>query len=214
MKKYVLFVVILAYSFSANITYAQKYEHPLSKMEPKFVYMTSVAILTGVGELKFDNRKLPNNKNFIFDVHQLLAYQFNPYVLAGLGVGADIWKKTAFIPIFAHVGVNFLDKPFSPHWYMNVGYGFKWYISSEPERVTKVIHAATTGLQAESGLGVRIKMNERLEFLILAHYKLQHSDIKFSTKEITEMHYPKIATNSSQKLFYHFVGLKVGVLYW
>lgn len=216
MKKYILLLIALVYCLSSNITYAQKYEHPLTKMESRFVYMTSVSILSGVGELKFGNSKLPNNKNFIFGLHQLLAYQFNPYVITGLGAGVDLWKKTAFIPIYAHLGVNFLDRPFSPHWYVNAGYAFKWYVSSEPERLTRVIHGASTGLQAESGLGVNIRMKDKLSFLILVHYKLQHSEIKYTPKNDPTVvnTNPKLYTTHSQKMFYHFVGLKVGILYW
>ena len=211
MKKIVLVGISALLLFSHLFTQAQP---GLKKDVSGFVYMTSLGILTGVGELKFEERRLPNNKNFIINLHQLIAYQFNPYITTGMGVGVDVWKRTAFIPVYAHFDVNFIDKPITPNWFINVGYAFKWYVSSQPERVTKVIHAATTGFHAETGLGVKVKIKENLEFLLAAHYKLQQSDLKYSVIDPNVTNYPSISTNRAKNMLYHFVGLKVGVLYW
>ncbi|HRR04983.1 MAG TPA: hypothetical protein P5215_06900, partial [Bacteroidales bacterium] len=75
-------------------------------------------------------------------------------------------------------------------------------------------HAATTGFHAETGLGVKVKIKENLEFLLAAHYKLQQSDLKYSVIDPNVTNYPSISTNRSKNMLYHFVGLKVGVLYW
>ena len=211
MKKITIIGIIILFCAGINNSYAQR---AMIKNESRFVYMTSVGILSGVGNLEFGGRNLPNNKNYIIDLHQLIAYQFNPYVTTGIGAGIDVWKRTAFIPIYAHVDVDFTDKPVSPHFFANIGYAFKWYVSSQPEKVTKVIHGGVTGIQAESGIGVKIKMKERLEFLLMAHYKLQQSDIKYSVVDPDGINYSSITTNRAQKMFYHFVGIKVGVLYW
>lgn len=185
----------------------------IKKKENHFIYTTSAALLGGMGNLVFDEgrRSLPNNKSFVVDVHQVLAYQFNPYFTLGLGVGVDVWRYTAFIPLYAHMNVNFINKPVTPHFYLNAGYAFKWYVSEKPEKGTKVIHGNRPGLQGETGIGVKIKMKENLAFYLLAHYKLQQSVIRFSDETNTA---PGLTTNKSENMLYHFVGLKVAVSYF
>jgi len=216
MKKTVLivilaFVVALPQFVSAQQTFKKKEER-------YFVFMTSAGLLGGVGDLVFakdeGRRTLPNNKNFVVSVQQLLGYQFNQYVTLGLGAGLDVWKRTAFIPLFGNISVNMLDKNYAPHWYANVGYSFKWYVTSQPEKLTKVIHGATPGFQAESGFGLRIKMKDDFSILLLAHYKLQQSHLLYSVDVPGELHYASLTTNRSQNMLYHYVGLKIGFLYF
>lgn len=216
MKKFfVLSILIAAFILPQRVSAQRAYK---KKDESHFVFATSAGLLGGVGNLVFakdeGKRSLPNNKNFVVSVQQLLAYQFNPYVTTGVGAGVDVWKRTAFIPIFANISVNMLDKDFAPYWYANVGYAFKWYVTSQPEKVTKVIHGATPGLQAESGIGLRIKMKDNFSILLLAHYKLQQSRILYSVDVPGETHYASLNTNRSQNMLYHFVGLKIGFIYF
>ena len=57
-----------------------------------FVYQTGLAFNAGVGDLRFENRNLPNRlPNFCVD--QIIAYQFNPYFTLGVDLGLNIWKK-------------------------------------------------------------------------------------------------------------------------
>ena len=187
------------------------YAQPGQKMkESRFVYMTSVGFAAGVGNLNFDNgtRSIANHIP-VFDIHQLIAYQFNPYVFTGIGVGVDIWKRTAFIPIYANVSVNFIDRKISPHWYLNVGYAFKWYRSSKPEDITYVVNGSRTGLHGESGIGMNIKVKDHISILILGNYKLQESYLQYS---VDNPHEDKF-TNRETRMLYHFLGLKCCVLY-
>lgn len=208
-------ILIICFVIPQHGTAQQSYR---KKDESHFVFMTSAGLLGGVGNLVFGEegvkRSLPNNKNFVVSVQQLLAYQFNPYVTLGVGSGVEVWKRTAFIPVFANISVNMLDKSFAPHWYANIGYAFKWYVTSQPEKITKVIHGATPGLHAESGFGLRIKMKDTFSILLIAHYKLQQSQILYSVDVPGESHYPSLTTNRSQNMLYHYIGLKIGFLYF
>lgn len=177
----------------------------------KFVYATSMGFSSGVGTLNFDTRHLDNDRN-LFKIQQLLAYQFNNYVTVGLGGGIDIWKKTAFIPLYASVQVNFIDRRLTPYIFVNTGYAFKWYGSQSPDANNRVIHGSTAGLHGEGGVGLKIRMNEKIAFLIAANYTLQQTSIKYSTAD-TDLSLTKLYTNSQQNLLYHFVGLKLGILY-
>ena len=73
--------------------------------EKKFIYMTSIGYATGLGQIELENKTV-QNKNFNVSITQLLGYQFNPYFQLGLGAGFDIWKHTAFIPVYLNLTVN------------------------------------------------------------------------------------------------------------
>ena len=178
-----------------------------------FAYMTTIGYNSGVGTLHFGNRKLAN-KIPVFNVNQLVAYQFNPYVSLGVELGLDIWKRTAFIPLTANLTVEFIDKVATPLWYMNAGYAFKWYVSSQPEKMTYVIHGAKPGLHLNTGLGAKVQIKERLHLFIAADYKVQHTTIQYSEYRLDEHDYSAITTNRTEKKFYHFVGLRIGFMYW
>lgn len=183
--------------------------------DSKFVYMTSLGFNSGVGTLKFkdDTREL-DNKIFIFNINQLLAYQFNPYVTSGISLGIDIWKKTAFIPLTANLSIDFMDYFVSPHWYLNAGYAFKWYMTSKPEIMDRVIQGGKPGWHINTGIGAKVKMSNKLALLIAAEYRMQNTTIQYSVTAPQEVDYSLITTNRTQNMFYHFVGIKIGLWYW
>ena len=199
--------------------FALPFLHGQSMMNTKhyhshFVYQTGLAFNAGVGELKFGNRHL-SNKLPNFCVDQIIAYQFNPYLTLGVDLGVNVWKKTAFIPVALHLGIDCMDYLISPHWYMNAGYSFKWYVSSKPEKMTKVIYGAKPGWYINTGLGAKIRIKDQLYFILAADYKMQYSTIQYSENENnTDYDYSSIVTNRTQNMFYHFVGVKIALLYW
>jgi len=77
------------------------------------------------------------------------GYQFNPYVSLGLGTGLNwCYPENLYIPVFADLRVNFLNKRVSPYTSLDVGYSF------------------ALGEEASSFFilpigGVRFKVNER-----------------------------------------------------
>jgi hypothetical protein len=177
----------------------------------KFVYATHFGFSTGIGTLAFDERHWDNSLN-LFKIQQFLAYQFNNYITFGISGGIDIWKKTAFIPLSLSLNVNFIDRKLVPFWFLNTGYSFKWYGSQRPDAMQRVIYGSTAGLYGETGIGMKINMNEKIAFLISANYTVQQSSIKYS-REGTEGSFSLLYTNSQQRMLYHFLGLKLGILY-
>jgi len=182
------------------------------KQEAKFVYMSSLGFNSGVGSIRIPDKTVPV-RNAEFLLQQLLAYQFNNYVFTGVGAGINIWKRTAFIPIYAALHVNFIDRKVSPHWYLNAGYSFKWYMNNKPEALTRIIHGNASGIYGESGLGVKIKVSDKFSVLTVVNYVLQQSTIRYSVVEPNEPDFSAYATNRSQTALYHFVGFRVGFLY-
>jgi len=204
-KKWLLGLILcgIVYGISAQ---------PSQKQESKFVYATSLGFNSGLGNIRIPNKTVPVRMAEFF-LQQLLAYQFNNYVYTGIGAGITIWKRTAFIPIYAALHINFMDRKVTPHWYCNIGYSFKWYMKTEPEALTRVIHGATTGIYGESGFGVKVKVSDKFSVLAVANYMLQQSSIRYSVIEPNEPDFSAYATNRSQTALYHFVGFKVGFLY-
>lgn len=178
----------------------------------KFIYMTSIGYATGLGQIVLEQQTV-QNRNFDFSVNQLLGYQFNPYFQMGLGAGFDFWRHTAFIPIYLNLTVNFTDTKFVPVFYANMGYSFKWYVSSVPEKMTHVVHGTSTGPMGEGGLGLRINLNEKLSLLLAACYKVQYTDIRYTILQPGDQDFSAYSTNSRKNVFYHFAGVRLGIQY-
>lgn len=212
MKKILGFILLLGLLLSVNTSDAQSMLNT-KHYSSHFTYMTTVGINSGVGTLHFAGRNL-QNKIPVFSVNQLVAYQFNPYVSLGVELGLNVWKRTAFIPLTGNLMVEFLDRKATPLWYMNAGYAFKWYVSSKPETMTRVIHGAKPGLHLNTGLGAKVQIKEKLHLFIAADYKVQHTTLQYSVYGPTEKDYSAITTNRTEKKFYHFIGLRIGFVYW
>ncbi|MEG2070745.1 MAG: hypothetical protein RR034_05155 [Bacteroidales bacterium] len=180
--------------------------------ERRFVYMSSLNFSAGVGQLKFDDRSIKNDIPTI-QVDQLLAYQFNSHFFMGVGAGINVWKYTAFIPLYLNVSVNFMKTKITPHWYANMGYAFKWYVESRPEKMTKVINGAVPGPYGETGLGIHVKITDKVGILVLAHYRMLYSSVKYSTIGGNEVDFSQYATNRAKNVLYHFAGVRLGILY-
>ncbi len=212
MKKIAFLLVLIGGVVLTNVQ-AQNMMHT-KHYNSHFEYQTSLSFNAGVGDLKFGNRHLDNKlPNYCLD--QVLEYQFNPYVSLGVDLGLNFWKHTAFIPVALHLGVNCMDYTVSPHFYLNAGYSFKWYMSMKPEKMTKVIHGAKAGWYINSGLGINLRLGEQLHLILAADYKMQYSTLQYSVPiPNADYDYSSVITNRTQNMFYHFVGVKVGLLYW
>ena len=206
MKKTLIFLTAMVLCITM---YAQ---HRRPTPERKFIYMTSVGYATGLGQIILEQQTV-QNKNFDISVNQLLGYQFNPHFQLGLGAGFDFWKHTAFIPIYLNITVNFTKTKFVPLFYTNLGYSFKWYVSSVPEKMDRVVHGTKTGPMGEAGIGMRINLNEKLSLVLAACYKTQYTDIRYTILQPDEPDFSAYSTNKHENVFYHFAGVRLGLQY-
>ncbi len=209
MKK----VILILFCFCCVLgSYAQERVKSHDAKDHKFVFMSGIGVSGGAGDFKLPNRTL-RNRLFSIQVNQLLAYQFNPNFFMGVNLGIDFWRHTAFIPVTFNLSVNITKTKIAPHWYANLGYSFKWYMNQKPEHATKVIHGAKSGPVAETGFGINIKLNEKVSILLLATYRMQYSSIKYSVLNPDEPDNSEYFTNTDKNNFYHFGGVKLGILY-
>jgi len=207
MKKIILLLTGIV--MMSTVVNAQR---GMIRQESKFVYMTSLGYANGFGNIVLENKTVVN-KNPNFQLNQLLGYQFNDYFYMGLGAGVDVWRYTAFVPVYLNFSVNMMSTDICPMAYVNVGYGFKWYISSKPETMDRVIHGATTGPMGEGGLGVRIRFNDKLALVVAACYKTQYSAIRYTIVHDGEQDFSAYSTNSMKHVLYNFAGVRVGLMY-
>ena len=186
----------------------------------RWTFMTSVGYANGVGHIDLkdpvdgslvksvDNR-IPN-----FQIHQLLAYQFDNIFTMGIETGFDIWKRTAFIPVCLNLSINMTDyTKVAPMTYFNLGWGFKWYGQTKPESTDKVVHGTNWGPCGEFGLGMRLRFTDKLSLVIAGVYKMQFTKIGFSVPVEGEADYSGLYPNQYQNAFYHFAGVKIGIAY-
>lgn len=207
-------LILLIASLMCVSVYAQRRETP----DRKFVFMSSVGYATGLGEIHLLNEigeelKTVQNRNFDITIDQQLGYQFNPYFQMSLGAGFEFWKHTAFIPVYLNFTVNFTDTKFEPIFYLNAGYAFKWYVSSVPEKMDRVVHGTSTGPMGESGLGLRINLTDRVSLVLAACYKVLYSDIRYTIPTPDGQDFSAFSTNAVQKNLYHYAGIRLGIQY-
>jgi len=194
-----LFIILFSFQFG----FAQQKKAPSDI--PHFVYQSSLSCGYGIGNNFVENDTLLN-RNFSFEIQQILAYQLNNYFFTGVGAGLDFWfceKKTStFIPIFANATVKFMDKKSAPFLYANVGYAFKWQVEKRSEE--NIFYGTKAGICFQTGVGLNMKFSEKFSLLLSAYYKLQQSAIQYRDN--------LLLVETENQLF-HFVGIKLGFLY-
>lgn len=227
MKRTLIILLTLAL-FSGSV-FAQ---NPRNRQlqEHKFVFMTSLGYSGGIGDIALADYdchdlvmppalaedqilKTVKNNNFNIQVNQLLAYQFNNFFYMGVGAGIDFWNHTAFVPLYLNFSVNMMQTRVAPTAFVNLGWGFKWYLSSVPETVNHVIHGSNQGPMGEAGIGMRIKITDKIAIVLAGTYKLQYSKIRYTIPEVSGIDNSAFFANSIQPALYHFAGIKLGILY-
>jgi len=191
-------------AFSFLPCFAQQKVAP--KESPHFVYQSSLSLAYGLGKINAGFDTVPNS-NLSFEIQQVIAYQFNNYIFAGVGAGLDFWfcekKVSAFIPIFANATVKFMDKKTAPFAFANLGYAFKWQVEKKLEE--NIFYGTKAGIYFQSGVGLNLKFSEKISFLFSAYYKMQQSVVQYRENEL-------LLVDTKNQLF-HFVGVKIAVLY-
>ena len=227
MKKFAILLLTGLLLASAPAAQAQRNK---IQQQSKFIFMSSLSYAGGVGDIRLasydchelilppkledeDLLKTVRNKNFNIQVHQLFAYQFNNFFYMGIGTGIDFWNRTAFVPLYLNFSVNMMQTKVAPMAFINLGWGFKWYISSRPDIVNRVIHGSNWGPMGEGGLGIRIQLTDKVGLMLAGTYKVQYSKIRYTIPVENETDYSADFANSIQPAIYHFAGFKVGVIY-
>jgi len=195
---------LLCFNFGTLACFAQGIMAP--KDAPRFVYPTSLSLAYGMGNIYTGFDTQPNG-NLSFEIQQILAYQFNRFFFTGIGAGLDFWfynkKVSTFIPIFANATVKFMNRKTSPFIFTNFGYGFKWQMEKKSEDL--VFYGTRAGIHFQTGIGLNLKLSEKLSILFSVYYKMQQSAAQFRESDL-------LFPETNNQLF-HFIGIKIGLLY-
>jgi len=196
---HLLFCFLLSFS-----CFGQSVQSP--KDAPHFVYQTSIGMGYGMGKIFVENDTFPN-RNFTFEIQQVLAYQFTNYFFTGVGAGLDFWfydtQTSTFIPIFANATVKLMNNKTAPFAFVNFGYAFKWQTEQRLEDV--LFYGTKAGIYLQSGIGLNLKFSDKLSLLMTAYYKMQNSAVKIRESELI--------LKEIDKIYFHFVGIKIGLLF-
>ena len=193
------------------------------------MFITSLSFQQGITRIPYN--VLPNEegliKNFktttkisLMSVSQFMGFQFSPYFALGLGVGFDYWTvNNAFVPIYADLRFNMTSGKIAPHAYINLGYGNRWHIDSKPYKATSgnsnnyIIHATTSGIMGEIGLGIKANVGYSTAIVITAFCKAQDSALRYYEGTSLSQSMTPLIVNKDSRGVYLFAGLKVGVMF-
>ena len=96
------------------------------------------------------------------------GYRFNPYIAAGMGIGFRMYPgEDIFMPLFADLRLNFINKRVSPYLSFDAGYAF--CLSDVNNR----------GLLLSPTLGVSMKLKGRKAINLGFSYELQRSRVQY-----------------------------------
>ncbi|HOF15498.1 MAG TPA: hypothetical protein PLF32_02680 [Bacteroidales bacterium] len=212
-------VLILLFVFTSN-SQAQT-SHERKDWGPTFI--TSASFVNGIHKVT-SHGGINNIANKIptVGISQFMGYQFSHYFMVGLGVSFDYWTKprNAFIPIYLDLRINMMNHDFSPHWYVNVGYGSRWNIDSKAQSAhginteKYVLHGAKPGIMLESGLGVKANASYSNAIILTFTMKAQESAVKYwdsstGSGGTQEKYFP----NTYENNWYLFIGVKAGITF-
>lgn len=106
-----------------------------------------------------------------FSITTSHGYQFNPHLFLGAGIGLDYHAAGGrlFMPLFADVRANFLNRDITPFWGIKAGYS----IGSK-----NAYNKVSTGAYFNPTFGVRFILNRQSAMNIAFGYNLQQQIVK------------------------------------
>ena len=129
-------------------------------------YRGSVEVGTIVN---FKANGIPIDKG-AFSITTSHGYQFNPHLFLGAGIGLDYHAAGGrlFMPLFADVRANFLNRDITPFWGVKIGYAVG----------SKASEVVNPGIYFNPTFGVRFILNRQSAMNIAFGYNLQQQIVK------------------------------------
>ena len=105
-----------------------------------------------------------------FSITTSHGYQFNPHLFLGAGIGLDYHAAGGrlFMPLFADVRANFLNRDITPFWGVKIGYAVG----------SKASEVVNPGIYFNPTFGVRFILNRQSAMNIAFGYNLQQQIVK------------------------------------
>lgn len=105
-------------------------------------------------------------------LHYRLLYHQNHWLNYGVGLGWDIYGEGIFTPVFAEVQGALWERPFTPIYLLQAGYGFATNMSRDHD-------VLEGGINGQFALGLRVNTRKRSDISFTIGYKFQDSYQEF-----------------------------------
>jgi len=178
-----------------------------------WIFQTDLGFVSGIGKFEVEKSREIKNETYNFQIHETMAYLFNPYVYLGGGFGFDFWGKYGgFIPVFFTLNTS-LARKVAPSLHFSGGYAFKWYASKEPPNIEGniIVHGGKSGIWFETGLGLNAIVGKKCVLSAKFIYKIQESRILYNKEINQETPTPDTFTDSFKNVVYMFLGAQFGI---
>ena len=175
----------------------------------EFFNKTEIGTAIGLGYFKGDidsgyaQRKLRNDQ-LIFPIQTINGFIISGRVGIGLGVGVEIWKEGLFFPVFGHLYYDF--KPADNTFFGSLNLGTAIGTRNE----TSYYASGKGGLLFSLGLGYKMQVFKRLQFIYEIYYRYQAIESYYT------VYYDSARTKSytvDDKFPYNFAGFKIGIFF-
>ena len=113
------------------------------------------------------------DENVDVSAHTINGYQFNKYLGTGLGVGINKFGNYVTLPIYANIKGYLMDKPVSPFYFGDIGYGFAW--DTNKNKDFYIVEDVQGGLYWQLGLGYQFNFYNSALVLSLGYLNQQSS---------------------------------------
>jgi len=150
-------------------------ENPVfGKPSLKYFNNSSFGILSG----KSNDDSPPLSSLSIETVNGITLYR---YLAVGVGIAYDRYNTTATLPFFLSLRGDILDRPFTPFYFIDAGYGPAWD-SMEDENNWQQLETEG-GFMFHTGGGIKVYSGSRINVMVSLGYKLQR--VAYNTVEWT-----------------------------
>ncbi len=139
-----------------------------ASIEKGFVHYADIGLLFGQSHI---------GSNASLSLNMINGYQFNQYLMAGIGVGLDIYGEISTLPIYASARGLLTNKKVAPYYFFNTGYALAWANNN----VSDVNYSKTLGgLMIQPGIGYQFNMAHSA-LLIGLGYRWQKATFEYTT---------------------------------
>jgi hypothetical protein len=170
---------------------------------------TEIGTAIGFGTFKGDvdsggvQKKLKNDQ-LIFPIQTINGFIIAGRVGIGIGVGIEFWKDGLFYPVFGHAYYDFSSKENSFFASMNLG------AAIGTREATSFYAEGKGGLLFTAGVGYKMKVLKRLQFVYEVYYRYQAIESSYRIYfDAAKTKY----TTVDDKFPYNFAGFKIGIFF-
>ena len=111
--------------------------------------------------------------------HFIKGFKFNQHIAVGGGIGIDIYNYD-FIPVFIDFRGDLLNKPVTPYYALNVGYGFGMNLRNSRIKRNNTYKG---GPMINPSIGIRFANRSKVNYILEAGYKFQYGKIEYDNRD-------------------------------